>query len=323
MSTEQQRPSSRVAIILGGGVREALMAQPVLQACDGATVFASADAVGTLLGLSSIGRVFLFDDSPRELARLFRRLRTGSMATVVVPFPARFHHVALTYFAGVPRRLVAPAGWHGWAATERLPAVRGMHPVDENWRLAAVASNRPVLTPGTGPSLRPPDPVRSQAMARWPSFIGSGRRPLVLIPGGGGWSSRRSAPIWPGERFAVVANQSMAERIVLLSGAGDESAVRETRAGIAKPTMVVNLGEITVDEVAVLSELSLGVVGHDGDALHVAAAAGALVLAVVRRPDIPPRGDRVVTFSTDDFERFPARPVVEALSKQARVDTYA
>lgn len=298
------------------------MAQPVLQACDGATVFASTDAVGTLLGLTSVGRVFLFDDSPRELARLFRRLRTGSMATVVVPFPARFHHVALTYFAGVPRRLIA-AGRNEWAATERLPALKGMHPVDENWRLAAVASNRPVLAPGNAPSLRPPDAVRSQAMARWPSFIGSGRHPLVLIPGGGGWSSRRSAPIWPAERFAVVANQSMAERIVLLGGAGDESAVRETRAGIAKPTMVVNLGDITVDEVAVLSELSLGVVGQDGDALHVAAAAGALVMALVRRPDISPRGDRVVTFSTDDFERFPARPVVEALSKQARVDTYA
>ena len=321
MSTEQ-RPSSRVAIVLGGGVREALMAQPVLHACDGAIVFASADALGTLLGLSSVGRAFVFDDSPPELARVFRRLRATSVETVVVPFPARFVHVALAYFAGVPRRLVA-GGMSRWAATERVPSVKGMHPVEANWRLAAVASNRPVLAPGDAPSLRPPEAVRSQAMARWPAFIGSGRRPLLLIPGGGGWSSRRSAASWPAERFSVVANQSLAERIVLLSGAGDEQIVRETRGGIAKPTMVVNLSEITVDEVAVLSELSLAVIGHDGDALHVAAAAGALVLAVVRRPDIPPRGNRVVTFWTDDFERFPARQVVEALSKQARIDTYA
>jgi ADP-heptose:LPS heptosyltransferase len=321
MSTEQ-RPSSRVAIVLGGGVREALMAQPVLRACDGATVFASADAVGTLLGLPSVGRAFVFDDSPGELVRVYRRLRTNAIETVVVPFPARFVHVALGYFAGVPRRLMS-AGANRWAATERVPGVKGMHPVEANWRLAAVASNRPVLAPGDAPSLRPPEAVRAQAMARWPAFIGSGRRPLVLVPGGGGWSSRRSAGIWPADRFAVVANQSTAERIVLLSGAGDQQAVRETLGGVAKPTLVINLSEITVDEVALLSELSLAVIGHDGDALHVAAAAGALVLAVARRPDIPPRGERVKTFWTDDFQRFPARQVVEALSKQARIDTYA
>jgi len=320
MSTEP-RASSRVAVVLGGGVREALMAQPVLRACEGATVFASADAVGTLLGLPSVGRTSVFDDSARELVRVFGRLRAGSVETAVVPFPATFRHAALAYFAGVPSRLVA--GPSRWAATERVPAVKGMHPVEANWRLAAVASNRPVLTPGEAPALRPPDAVRSQAMARWPAFIGSGRRPLVLIPGGGGWSSRRSGPRWPAERFAVVANQSIAERVVLLSGAGDAQIIRETQGSIAKPTMVINLAQITVDEIAVLSELSLGVIGHDGDALHVAAAAGALVLAVLRRPDIPPRGDRVVTFWTDNFERFPARQVVEALSKQARIDSYA
>src|SRR2546429_1484284 len=294
MSTEP-RPASRVAVVLGGGVREALLAQPVLRACDGATVFASADAVGTLLGLSSVGRAIVVDDSPRELLRIFRRLRAGSVDTVVVPFPARLLHVALAYFAGVPRRLIA-AGGNRWAATERVPGIKGLHPVEANWRLGAVASNRPVLTPGESPALQPPEAVRSQAMARWPAFIGSGRRPLVLIPGGGGWSSRRSGGIWPAEHFAVVANQSAAERIVILSGAADQRVVRETRADIAKPTLVVNLSEITVDEVAVMSELSLAVIGHDGDALHVAAAAGALVLAVARRPDIPPSAERLKNF---------------------------
>jgi ADP-heptose:LPS heptosyltransferase len=311
-----------VAILLGGGVREALMAQPILRACDGATVFASADALGTLLGLSSVGRAFVFDESPRELLLLFQRLRNGPIGTVVIPFPARFVHVALAYFSGVPRRLMI-AGVNGWAATERTSAARGLHPVEANWRLAAAASNRPVLAPGDAPRLQPPDAVRKQAMARWPAFFGGGRRSLVLIPGGGGWSSARSGPIWPAERFAVVANQSMAERVILLSGTGDGAAVAETRAGIAKPTVVVNLSDMTVEEAAVLSELSLGVIGHDGDALHVAAAAGAWVLAVARPSELPPIGERVVTLLVDDFERLPARQVVEALSKQPRIDSYA
>ena len=316
------RPSSGVAILLGGGVREALMAQPLLRACEGATVFTSGDAVGTLLGLPSVGRAFVFDDSPGELLRVFRRLRGGSIGTVVVPFPARFLHLALTYFAGVPRRLMV-AGANDWAATERLTAVRGMHPVEANWRLAAAAGNRPVLAPGDAPTLHPPEAVRAKAIARWPAFIGGGRRPLVLIPGGGRWSSGRSAQWWPAERFAVVANQATAERVILLSGVGDERVVRETRGGIAKQTTVVKLADMTVDEVAVLSELSLAVIGHDGDALHVAAAAGSVVLAVASRPDIPPMGERVAALWAEDFTKFPARHVVAALSRQARIDTYA
>ena len=316
------RPSSGVAILLGGGVREALMAQPLLRACEGATVFTSGDAVGTLLGLPSVGRAFVFDDSPSELLRVFRRLRGGSIGTVVVPFPARFLHLALTYFAGVPRRLMV-AGANDWAATERLTAVRGMHPVEANWRLAAAAGNRPVLGPGDAPTLHPPEAVRAKAIARWPAFIGGGRRPLVLIPGGGGWSSGRSGHSWPAERFAVVANQATAERVILLSGVGDERVVRETRGGIAKQTTVVKLADMTVDEVAVLSELSLAVIGHDGDALHVAAAAGSVVLAVASRPDIPPMGERVAALWAEDFTKFPARHVVAALSRQARIDTYA
>jgi ADP-heptose:LPS heptosyltransferase len=317
----ERRPPSDIAILLGGGVREALMAQSVLRACEGATVFASADAVGTVLGLPSVGRASVFDDSPGELLRVFRRLRTAPIRTVVVPYPARAIHLGLAYFAAVPRRLVA--GPRVWLATERVPVTKELHPVEANMRLAAAASRRPMLAPGEPPSLRPPEAVRAQVVARWPAFVGSGYRPLILIPGGGGWSSERREPSWPAERVAVVANQSMAERIIILSGAGDQEAVRETRAGIAKQTLVLKLADMTVDEVAVLSELSLGVVGHDGDALHVAAAAGALVVATARRPDIPPMGDRVVALWADDFERFPARQVLEALSKQARVDSYA
>jgi len=315
--------TSRVAIVLGGGVREALMAQPILRACDGAHVFATEDAVGALLGIPSIGRTVVIDDSPAELVRLFAWLRSGPITTVVLPRPARLTHATIAYFAGVPRRLMLPGPNH-WAASERLAAVEGSHPVDANRRLAAAAieEQRPVLAGNDLPSLQPPDPVRVRVINRWPAFIAGGRRPLILIPGGGNWSRTRRS-LWPSERFAVVANQSPAERIVLLNGMGDERAVRETRSGIAKPTTVINLDALTVDEVAVLSEHSLAVVGHDGDALYTAAAAGAIVVPVARKADIPPLGDRVTTLWVDDFEHLPARPVVEALIKQARIDTYA
>jgi ADP-heptose:LPS heptosyltransferase len=311
-----------MAILLGGGVREALMAQSVVRACEGATVFASVDAMGTLLGLPSVGRTVVFDASPTEAFAIFRRLRTEPIAAVVVPYPATFMHAALAYFSAIPRRLIVP-GPTDWAGTERLDRVNGQHPVEANWRLAVAAMNRPSRMPGDPPRLQPPDSVRNTPMSRWPAFFGAGRRPLVLIPGGGGWSATHDGTLWPSERFAVVANQASAERIVLISGAGDERAARETRAGIIKPTTIIKLADLTVEELAAISELSLAVVGHDGDALHVAAAAGAQVIAVARRPDIPPMGDRVLTCWVDDYERFPARPVMEVLSRQARVDSYA
>ena len=86
---------------------------------------------------------------------------------------------------------------------------------------------------------------------------------------------------------------------------------------------MLSLSDLTVEELAAVTELSLAVIGHDGDALHVAAAAGALVLAIGRHPDIPPMAERVVTCWVDDYDRFPARQVVETLSAQARVDSYA
>lgn len=320
MSAEQ-RPAS-TAILLGGGVREALMAQPIIRVCEGAEVFASVEAMGSLLGLPAAGRTVVFGASAAEGIRIFQRLRTEPIATIVVPYPARFIHAAQAYFSAIPRRLVV-AGPNDWAATERLPRINGQHPVEANWQLAVAATNRPARMPVDPPRLQPPDAVRKTVMTRWSGFFGTGQRPLVLIPGGGGWSSAHTGPLWPAERFAVVANQSTAERIVILNGAGDERAARETRAGIVKASAVIKVSDLTVEELAAISELSLATVGHDGDALHVAAAAGAQVIAVARRTDIPPMGERVVTCWVDDYERFPARPVIEVLHRQARVDTYA
>ncbi|HET9847576.1 MAG TPA: glycosyltransferase family 9 protein [Candidatus Dormibacteraeota bacterium] len=321
MSTAE-RPVSSTAILLGGGVREALMAQSVVRTCEGATVFASVDAMGTLLGLASVGRTVVFDASPAEPLTIFRRLRTEPISTIVVPFPGGFIHAALAYFSAIPRRLIVP-GPNDWAATERLPRINGEHPVEANWRLAVAAINRPTRMPADPPRLQPPVSVRNAAMSRWPGLFGTGRPPLVLVPGGGGWSAAHNGPLWPAERFAVVANQAAAERIVLVSGVGDDRAARETRAGIVKPTTIIKLTDLTVEELAAVSELSVAVVGHDSDGLHVAAAAGAQVIAVARRSDLPPKGERVVTCWVDDYDRFPARQVTEVLSRQARVDTYA
>jgi len=142
---------------------------------------------------------------------------------------------------------------------------------------AAAGSGDPPAEPGDAPSLTPTNAVRQRAAERWPDVSGRHGAYLVVVPGHGSWSGRPPARLWGAERFAVVANQSTADRILLLAGQGDAGAVRETRAGIAKPTIVVRLVDVTIEEVAAIGERSLAVIGHDSDALHVAAAAGALL----------------------------------------------
>jgi ADP-heptose:LPS heptosyltransferase len=317
------RDRIRTAIVLGGGVREAIMAQPVLRALPGATIFAGPEAVGTLHGLPDMGRRLILDGSPGSWLRAFRRLRGGAISRVVLTAPVTLGAAALAYFAGVPHRIMRE-GPFDLMATDRIRRVRGLNPVDANRRLAAaVRSGEPPAAPGDAPTLTPPSAVRQQAADRWPDVSGRHGAYLVVVPGGGSWSRRPSARLWAAERFAVVANQSTADRILLLAGQGDVGAVRETRAGIAKPTIVVRLLDVTVDEVAAIAERSLAVIGHDGDALHVAAAAGAPVLALLGPQDAAPRGQRVTSQRVDDFDHLLAGQVVEEMRRHLQVTTYA
>ncbi|HEY8735926.1 MAG TPA: glycosyltransferase family 9 protein [Candidatus Dormibacteraeota bacterium] len=317
------RDRVRTAILLGGGVREAIMAQPVLRAVPGATILAGPEAVGTLVGLPDMGRRLILDGSPGSWLRAFRRLREGSISRVVLTPPVTVGAAALAYFAGVPHRLMLE-GPFDLTATDRIRRVRGLHPVDASHRLAAAAgSGDPPAEPGDAPSLTPTNAVRQRAAERWPDVSGRHGAYLVVVPGHGSWSGRPPARLWGAERFAVVANQSTADRILLLAGQGDAGAVRETRAGIAKPTIVVRLVDVTIEEVAAIGERSLAVIGHDSDALHVAAAAGAPVLALLGPQGTAPRGPRVTSQRVDDFERLLAGQVVAELRRHLRVTSYA
>ncbi|MDQ6884367.1 MAG: hypothetical protein M3077_09075 [Candidatus Dormibacteraeota bacterium] len=313
---------SRTAIILGGHVREALMAQPVVRAIPGAAVYAAPEAIGTLLGLPTVGRAFVLDGSLRQWMTAYRRLRTGAIDRVVLTAPVTASTAALAYFAGVPQRVMLD-GPLALIATTRVKGIRGLDPVDANRRLASsVADGETAVGSIELPTLQPPPPVRQRVLERWSGFVEPGAY-LVLVPGRGSWSGHRPGDTWEAERFAVVANQAAVRRLVILGGPGDESIVRETRAGIAKPAIAASLSDLTIEEVAVIAQGSLAVLGHDGDALHVAAASGATVLALLNRGAIEPRGPRVTSLPVEDFGRLPARIVLDGLERHLRVTTYA
>lgn len=300
------------------------MAQSVVRAVRGAFIFAGPEAIDTLVGLPAVGRAFELDASPTRLGSAFRRLRSGSINRVILTRPVSAPAAALSYFAGVPRRLMLE-GRYDWVASERVRRIRGLHPVDANDLLARAAAGADASSTGLieSPSLHPSPAVRQRVLDRFSGFLERDADYLVMLPGRGCWSRTRSRPLWPAECFAVVANFSAAGRVVIAGGPGDEAIVRETRSGIAKPTIAVSLADLTIQEAAVVTAGSLAVIGHDGDALHVAAASGANVFSLLGDGDTAPRGPRVTALPVADFGRLPARTVAEGLEQHLRVTTYA
>lgn len=320
----RHRPSG-AALLLSGGVREALWAQPVIRALPGVTVFARSEAMRTLLGLPEVGRAFAFGSSPGDAWRTFRRLRTGPMSLAVIAAPEGLKASLLAYFAGVPRR-IGPAGSHDWWLSDGITGAKGAHPVDANRELAvaAAALARHPIEPAQAPTIESGMPAtrRMQTLLA-EAGIRSLRETLVLVPGSGNWTRRPGTAIWPEERFAVVANKASASAVILACGLGDDTRVRETRAGIGKPTIVIRLCDLTVEEFAILAGGSQAVVGHDGDALHIAAASGAPVIALLRPQDVSPVGRSCSSLTVEDLPRLPAQRVVSVLGERLTVDTYA
>lgn len=298
-------------ILISGEVRETLFAQPLMRALPDATIFSPPGGLSTLLGLDLSGRAFGLGDGGLEWIKAWRRLRREPVSLAVLPPPVRPGRALLAYLQAIPYRIKAQ-GEYDWCATESVTVPAGMHPVEVAHRLVAAVAATPSQARGA-PEIVPSEIVRRRIDGRLAAVgLPPGQRLLVLIPGRGNWRHVRATRSWPPERFAIAANELAGGPVLLVRGIGDNGAVRETAAGIRFPTHVLDLGELAPPELAVVMRRSLGVIGHDGDALHVAAASGARVLGLLGPTDIGPYGSSARELRVDDLPSVPARPVVQA-----------
>lgn len=306
-------------VIVSGSVREALFAQPLVAALPGALVFAPSEDL-RLYRLGTVGRGFAVSSS-LGLIPAWQRLRGLEATLVVAPPPVSAASAALAYLSGVPRRVVI-AGRADWWATERVQVPPNLHPVDAIRHLTASLLQqepqpaRPHLEPGSASLQRLETRLRS---------AGVGPEDLVLlaIPGRGNWVRRATPPLWPAERFAVLANQLRPDLLVVVRGAGDARAVREMLAGVPTRIAVLDLQAVAPDELGALARRSIGVIGHDGDALHVAAAGGGRTLAVLGPGDLAPYGPDGAAVRVDALDALPGRQVLEAARHHLGVPTHA
>lgn len=103
-------------------------------------------------------------------------------------------------------------------------------------------------------------------------------RPLVVVNPMARWNTK----LWPERRFAELADRLVTERkaVVIFTGSHEDRSVIERILAMTKGSALNWAGETTLKELAALASLSDLFITTDTGPMHLAAAAGAKVLAL-------------------------------------------
>jgi ADP-heptose:LPS heptosyltransferase len=141
-------------------------------------------------------------------------------------------------------------------------------------------------------------------------------RTALLVPGS---SPHRQVKRWPAERYAELAKALAARGVtpVVIGGTAERAAAREITAVLPEARDLC--GETGLAELAELARGATLAVGNDTGPLHLAAMAGAPVVALYCRESDPvkarPPGQRVALLRRDSLQDLPLAEVVEAVDR--------
>ncbi len=210
------------------------------------------------------------------LAKLFTRLRDGKYDTTIF-----FHHFT-TRAGALKFNAIAKAA----ASKTRIGLQNGRAPFltnsipDGGFGTLHNAGYwlKLVELLGANPTPRPAQVVVSEADRAWVQQQIGEAHPLVVIHTGGGGDSY--ARRWFPERFAEVANRLHYERgasILLVGGQGDNTA--EAAASLQIPFLDLS-GKTTLPQLSAVLERADLFIGAESGVMHLAAAAGAPLVAI-------------------------------------------
>jgi ADP-heptose:LPS heptosyltransferase len=141
-------------------------------------------------------------------------------------------------------------------------------------------------------------------------------RTALLVPGS---SPHRQVKRWPAERYAELAKALAARGVtpVVIGGTAERAAARKITAVLPEARDLC--GETGLAELAELARGATLAVGNDTGPLHLAAMAGAPVVALYCRESDPvkarPPGQRVALLRRDSLQDLPLAEVVEAVDR--------
>lgn len=274
----------RIVVVKPCCLGDLLMATPALRALARHYPQAQIDVVTTpwsapaLAGSPHVAEVIPYPDpmNPAALRTLARELR-GRTYDLGISLDRSPVVNGLLRLSGTPIRAGIDNQHRGVGLTHRAAPEPGQH---ETTLFLAVLSTLGVPTQGVEPEYH----VSAAARERVQALLGDIDRPLAVIHPGGAVNPGTTmlSKRWPGERFGALAARLHREagcQIALVGAASDREAVEEARRA-ANVHVLDFCGRLDLPEVAALSERAALYIGNDSGTTHLAAAAGAPVVAI-------------------------------------------
>jgi ADP-heptose:LPS heptosyltransferase len=299
--------NARILVVKMAGIGDLLLATPALRALRESypeariDLLVTPDSAGLLNGWEVINNIIILDkylfDSPQQmiikpqnmarLALLWNSLRDGHYDAVLLlhhltlPF-GRIKHQLLMRATGAKWRVGLDNG-HGWFLNVHVPdeGFGAMH--EAEYAMAVVeAVSATVRDKHLSLPLNEEERAKARQLVYGESEPEKVPRPIIAMhPGTGGYSTARR---WAPERFAQLADRLYKEfggQLLLIGGpeeAGLHTQIMEMLTSEIPVKSLAGKGSVRVSG-AVLELVDL-FVGNDAGPMHLAAAAGAPVVAI-------------------------------------------
>ena|SRR5579884_785464 len=295
--------SMNIAVVVPGGIGEALQATPLLRTLRAGvpeahiTLLCHPDAVAVADGIPAVdvaaGVAGLTAPPPTAAAaRLWFALRRRRLDAVLLCSTAGSLRAAL-YLTGTPRRLGVGGGLSSLLLTGRTRAAASENRAAAWLRIAALAGIRQELH---SPAYEPgPEARREADRLIHISGLDDGRLLAALAPGLGFARTDGVAPgatMWASERFAYLANLLAARHgagILLLGSGDDRGAIEQTMLDLGASAVDLSAQTDLRVIAGVLARCDLLVSG-DTSLLHLAAAVGTAAVGLYGPTDGRSRG---------------------------------
>ncbi len=298
-------PTSTIVIPLVAGIGNALMTEPMIRQLRNHLPNAQIIALAISKPIAEVARriegveVRVTGSGIKNLLKSAKAVRSQKPDVYLVPFPSNRWQYNLLAAASGAKRVVM----HGYPKPafspkrfDRVPAVRGIHDVEQNLRLLSALSIEPDFQ--DRPRFAITD-AEQQMAAQWVADLGLSDSSFVLMHAGSAKTVLAEAKRWPGENYAKLASeitQKTGYRVVLVEGP-DELGLARSIASLSPastaPTPFPLTG--TLGQSAAFIAQSAFYVGTDSGLAHLAAAVGrrAITLFAPADPDrVCPYGNR-------------------------------